>query len=413
MKKQNLLFALFCLTILSAELFSQAWTPGNATSSQNIFRAGKVGIGTYFVPDAVISPAAWYSPASAPQLDVWAQNTLNTSVGSSILLGSFSGPTGVPGSSQWIRNSRWLLRSGTASPWTWSGVSVHDGISVDGSFLTPATDTKTWWERDPSADLQTWGNDNNKYMRLAHGKLALGTGYNPDESANAWYGSTPGPIFELSSVGSLGLSAGNNMLLNSFSANGNPGWIRRSNWLLRKAILPQTYPFSNLFMHDGLSIDGSYSTPGTNTKTWWERDAISDYQGWGQDNLTYMSLFQGRLRVGNPLQTTSPHYYSGLFTVKGKIVCQELIVTTSLWADFVFDKNYKLMPLNDLENFYKENKHLPEIPNVNEVSEMGIDVGAMNTLLLKKVEELTIYLVDQNKRLENLEHENKRLTIKK
>lgn len=72
------------------------------------------------------------------------------------------------------------------------------------------------------------------------------------------------------------------------------------------------------------------------------------------------------------------------------------------WYDCVFEDNYELTPLKDLEAFVKENKHLPEVPSEAEVMEQGISVGQMNALLLKKVEELTLHLIEQQKQIEEL-----------
>jgi hypothetical protein len=86
-----------------------------------------------------------------------------------------------------------------------------------------------------------------------------------------------------------------------------------------------------------------------------------------------------------------------------KIVANEIFVfTTGGWADYVFADDYKLPELNDVEAYYKTNKHLPEIPSAAEVEENGISVGDMNRLLLKKVEELTLYVVAQQKEIEKL-----------
>ena len=73
------------------------------------------------------------------------------------------------------------------------------------------------------------------------------------------------------------------------------------------------------------------------------------------------------------------------------------------WADYVFDKNYNLMPLDELEKFILTNKHLPTVPKAEEVVKTGIDLGQMNSKLLEKVEELTLYTIDINKK--NLELE--------
>lgn len=112
--------------------------------------------------------------------------------------------------------------------------------------------------------------------------------------------------------------------------------------------------------------------------------------------------------IGNT-KPQSPHT-DFQFAVAGKVLAQSVYVTpASQWADYVFAPDYKLTTLGDVEKFYKENKHLPEIPSAKEVEEKGIDVGEMNTLLLKKVEELTLYMVDLNKKVEKLEAENKNL----
>jgi hypothetical protein len=94
------------------------------------------------------------------------------------------------------------------------------------------------------------------------------------------------------------------------------------------------------------------------------------------------------------------------FAVSGKLVAQSIYVTNvNNWADYVFASDYKLPKLYDVEAFYKENKHLPEIPTAREVEEKGIDVAEMNTLLLKKVEELTMYVVEQQKQMDALKEE--------
>jgi hypothetical protein len=75
-------------------------------------------------------------------------------------------------------------------------------------------------------------------------------------------------------------------------------------------------------------------------------------------------------------------------------------VTETGWADFVFDKNYKLMPLNEVEKFYKANHHLPDVPSQKEIQEQGNNLGQTDVVLLQKIEELTLYMVKQQKQLE-------------
>jgi hypothetical protein len=77
--------------------------------------------------------------------------------------------------------------------------------------------------------------------------------------------------------------------------------------------------------------------------------------------------------------------------------------TTGSWADFVFNNDYQLMPLSKVEVYVKANKHLSDIPNATEVEKDGIDVQNMDSKLLQKVEELTLYVIQQQKRIDELE----------
>ncbi|GAA4152481.1 hypothetical protein GCM10022217_07340 [Chryseobacterium ginsenosidimutans] len=79
------------------------------------------------------------------------------------------------------------------------------------------------------------------------------------------------------------------------------------------------------------------------------------------------------------------------------------IAASNGWADYVFEKDYKLMPLNKVEKFINENGHLPEVPTTEEAINNGIELKEMNILLLKKIEELTLYTIEQQKRIEILE----------
>ena len=96
-----------------------------------------------------------------------------------------------------------------------------------------------------------------------------------------------------------------------------------------------------------------------------------------------------------------------LLAVNGTITSKEVKVTLDGWSDFVFKNDYKLKNLNEVETFITENKHLPNVPTEKEVKENGVNLGEMNKILLEKVEELTLYMIEQNKRIENLEKENK------
>ncbi|MGC9332014.1 MAG: hypothetical protein ACP5DZ_09105 [Bacteroidales bacterium] len=96
-----------------------------------------------------------------------------------------------------------------------------------------------------------------------------------------------------------------------------------------------------------------------------------------------------------------------IFTVNGIVKCKEVeIVDNVPSSDYVFKDDYELMPLDSLESFVKTNKHLPGIPTEAEVLENGIDLGEMHKKLLEKVEELSLYIIEQEKRIRALEAEN-------
>ncbi|MBK7885624.1 MAG: hypothetical protein IPJ81_18910 [Chitinophagaceae bacterium] len=121
------------------------------------------------------------------------------------------------------------------------------------------------------------------------------------------------------------------------------------------------------------------------------------------DSKEVMTVFgNGKVGIG----TTTPQ---SALAVKGTITAQEVEVTINGWADYVFQNDYKLKPLHEVEQFIKENKHLPEVPSEKEVKENGNNLGKMDAVLLQKIEELTLYLIEQNKSIELLKKENETL----
>ena len=92
----------------------------------------------------------------------------------------------------------------------------------------------------------------------------------------------------------------------------------------------------------------------------------------------------------------------GIKTEKVKVE----IAANNGWADYVFAKDYELMPLKDLQFYIDSNGHLPEVPTTEEAIQNGIELKEMNILLLKKIEELTLYTLQQQK---NIEEQNKRI----
>ena len=97
--------------------------------------------------------------------------------------------------------------------------------------------------------------------------------------------------------------------------------------------------------------------------------------------------------------------------VAGTIRATEVKVETG-WADFVFDKDYKPPTLQEVENHINEHNHLPDIPSEAEVKENGVSIGEMQAKLLQKIEELTLYVIQQDKTIKNLENKVQKLEAK-
>jgi hypothetical protein len=114
----------------------------------------------------------------------------------------------------------------------------------------------------------------------------------------------------------------------------------------------------------------------------------------------------GRVGIGEVVDLDS---YSGnsLLFVTGGITTEEVTVKVKEnWVDFVFNKDYKLRSLSDLEKYIETNKHLPDIPASSEVEKNGIELGKMNSLLLKKIEELTLYVIELKKEVNELKEKS-------
>ena len=97
--------------------------------------------------------------------------------------------------------------------------------------------------------------------------------------------------------------------------------------------------------------------------------------------------------------------------VEGTIGAREIKVEANGWSDFVFNKDYKLKDLEEVENFIEENNHLPDVPSEKDVLENGIQLGEMDATLLQKIEELTLYMIEQNKRTNKLVEEVQGLKV--
>ena len=112
----------------------------------------------------------------------------------------------------------------------------------------------------------------------------------------------------------------------------------------------------------------------------------------------------GNFLIGNPNSVTAATGFK--LSVDGKVMCEELRVEMSPWADYVFDDNYQLMSFDELEAFIAANNHLPGIPSATIIESEGLDVGNMQAKMMEKIEELTLHIIQLNNRIEELESVN-------
>ncbi len=91
------------------------------------------------------------------------------------------------------------------------------------------------------------------------------------------------------------------------------------------------------------------------------------------------------------------------FEVNGRIRAKSLLLENQNWADYVFEDDYNLMPLYEVEDYINKNRHLPGIPSADKVLQEGIAVEEVNEILLRKIEELTLYVIDLEKRVNSIE----------
>jgi len=141
---------------------------------------------------------------------------------------------------------------------------------------------------------------------------------------------------------------------------------------------------------------------------------LNDLQEWQNGSGSVLDKVDKNGNVG--IGTTTPQYPLDVY---GTIHSKQVNVDLSGTPDYVFDKDYHLPTLAETETYINQNHHLAEIPSADEVAKNGLNLGEMNKLLLKKVEELTLYLIEKDKkekeqdaRINKLEDEIKNLVKK-
>jgi hypothetical protein len=226
------------------------------------------------------------------------------------------------------------------------------------------------------------------------------------------FGNNNGPLF-ISNSGAIGISmykAGANIL--KFNVNYNTGNVGIGGSAVPMSMVHINSAVSGDTMRITNSTTGHTAADGLEFRTTGNAASILNRENstleLGTNNVASVKINQnGSVLIGN---TNTPTGYKlfveqGILTEKIKVA----VKNTAEWSDYVFANNYKLLPLTEVEEYIQSNSHLPGVPSAAEVVNEGINVAKMDAKLLEKIEELTLYIIEMNKRIENLEKENKEL----
>lgn len=158
------------------------------------------------------------------------------------------------------------------------------------------------------------------------------------------------------------------------------------------------------------------------------RDCALDFLPGGADGKILSSRFNMYIATGAnksekkvQIHTSGISYFNGgnigigtetpqaKLDVRGKVIADEVEIKVNKGADFVFQSDYDLISLSNLETFIHKNNHLPDIPSEKEMIDNGVNVNEMQIKLLQKIEELTLYTIELNKQVQNLKTENQEI----
>lgn len=150
-----------------------------------------------------------------------------------------------------------------------------------------------------------------------------------------------------------------------------------------------------------LVLENPSKTSGNIARKW----ALYNMTGSYGNSLQFWSYSSDGASYGSKLKISD----DGNMALYGKFEAKEVKVTLTPTADFVLDENYNLPKLEEIEKHIKEKKHLPEIASAAQMEKEGVNIGEFQIKLLQKIEELTLYTIEQNKQLKKLQENNDKL----
>ncbi len=362
---------------------------GNGTQSLGMYSLA-IGRGTIAAGDA--SFALGYMNLAQAESSYLFGEFLKSTAGGSVTIGIGAGT----GSNYLKNNKAYSLMVGFNSIYPTFFVNGGSGTYKTGkvgigNITTPTAKLHILGDNDPanandaSLFIQSAGNYNSSIWLgdMEHSIVAKpGTNITFHTSTGSSF------VFENGNVG-IGTNTPNHLL----EINGDFYVTSTSSMLGNVGIGTSVLPTEKLVVNGNISQTAGYNittnqiiAPDTNGLR------LSD-----QDGLGIFVTEGGNVGIG----TESPGVYK--LAVNGKILAEELKIVESVpSSDYVFEKEYNLMTINKLEDFITKNKHLPEVPSAKEFEANGYSVGEMDDILLRKIEELTLYIIQQQKEIEKL-----------
>jgi hypothetical protein len=315
----------------------------------------------YQMPNAALNVSSPLGTLSADGLGlqtfVWDVNGAENKV-SNLYLNRFGGNTGIGFSSLAPSAQATLtVKRGYDSPW---GTAAFEGTGHVSHF--------------------NYGTDEHTYIR--GGKTGANIYLNDSHNGSVILGNSNGKV---------AVNADATPLASTFTVRTSTGSTSTADFFPQKGVFNAITNCASTFnfkLDDGTGrFESTFIRGGSVGARVWLNDA--------HNGDVIIANGGGNVGIG----TTNPTYK---LAVNGSLRAKEIRVDSD-WADFVFEKEYKLRPLAEVEKYILEHKHLPEIPAAKEIegTEGGLNVGEMSKLFMQKIEELTLYMIEANKQIEN------------
>lgn len=310
---------------------------------------------------------------------------LTNNVAKSIMLGAGSSSPSITIRQTSAQDLPAFVGVGTTSPQQQMHINGNTLISGSGKALLFSTSASTtdgnFGIKYTGSGLNFYIPNNTNYLMYIrnNGYVGIGTS-SPTEKLEVSGNAKATNVTATSAVQSSTLTVTGNVTFNSLAGSSSKILTVGSNGLLSSADMSEVGDgMGNHIATTNLNLNGKNIVGATN----------------GTGGI-YVAQ-NGNVRIGagtaNPTKTLE---------VNGAIRSKEVLVEVANWSDFVFDKDYDLMTLNEVESYIKENGHLPDVPSAKEVKANGVEVGEMNAILLQKIEELTLYIIELEKKIEKL-----------